>query len=116
MRAASRCCSGSRGARDDAADAALNAAVAAIEAAAFRLATFKSKPKPRAALARIDIALGGKLADLDCTLATAAGNNIARWLTALPPNILDAAGYRRFLQDFARQLRLEVPSSTARRN
>ena len=48
-----------------AAAAALLAAVAALEAAAFRLATFKSKPKPRRRLARIDIAATGKLRDLD---------------------------------------------------
>ena len=40
------------------------------------------------------------------TLATAAGNNLARWLTALPPNTLDARGYRRLLQEFARRLKL----------
>jgi leucyl aminopeptidase len=89
-----------------AADAAFHATVAAIEAAAFRLAAFKSKPKARTALARIDVAAAGKLADLNLTLASAAGNNIARWLTALPPNSLDAAAYRRVLQDFARHLRL----------
>ncbi|HEX4151727.1 MAG TPA: leucyl aminopeptidase family protein [Steroidobacteraceae bacterium] len=91
----------------EAAQAALNAAVAAFEAAAFRLASFKSKPKPRPALARIDIATAAKLADLAFTLATAAGNNIARWLTALPPNTLDAAGYRRLLQELARHLGLD---------
>jgi leucyl aminopeptidase len=90
----------------EAADAALNAAVAALEAAAFRLAAFKNNPKPRAALARIDIVAAGKLPDLDVTLAGSAGNNIARWLTALPPNTLDAAAYRRVLKDFARHLRL----------
>ena len=89
-----------QGCADDTADAALNAAVAAIEAAAFRFATFKNKPKPRAVLARIDIASAVKLTDLKLTLATAAGNNIARWLTALPPNILNAAGYRLILQDW----------------
>jgi leucyl aminopeptidase len=89
-----------------AADATLLATIAAVEAAAFRFATFKSKPKPRSAFTRIDIAGAGKLAELDVTLATSAGNNIARWLTALPPNTLDAAAYRRVLQDFARQLHL----------
>ena len=57
VRARSRSCCGSRAATASRADAALHAAVAAIQAAAFRLATFKSKPKPRTALARIDIAL-----------------------------------------------------------
>ncbi len=95
-----------QGCDPDAAAAALVAAVAALEAAVFRFATFKSKPKPRRRLARIDIAAGGKLRDLDLALATAAGNNIARWLTALPPNTLDAAVYRRLTKDFAQSLGL----------
>ncbi len=96
-----------QGCDSQAAQAALNAAVAAFEAAAFRLASFKSKPKPRPVLARLDIATAEKVADLNFTLATAAGNNIARWLTALPPNTLDAAGYRRLLREFARHLGLD---------
>ena len=95
-----------QGCAQEAADAALNAAIAALEAAAFRFATFKSKPKPRSSLARIDLAASKKLPELDLTLASAAGNNIARWLTALPPNTLDAAAYRRLLQDLARRLGL----------
>jgi leucyl aminopeptidase len=95
-----------QGFAQEAADAALNATIAALEAAAFRFATFKSKPKPRAVLARIDLAAAKQLPGLDLTLASAAGNNIARWLTALPPNTLDAAAYRRLLQDFARRLGL----------
>jgi leucyl aminopeptidase len=87
------------------ADAALIAAVAAFEAAAFRLASFKSKPKPRPALAGIDIA--ARLADLDFTVASSGGNNLARWLTALPPNTLDAAGYRRLVKELAAHLGLE---------
>jgi leucyl aminopeptidase len=88
------------------AHASLIATLAAFEAAAFRLASFKSKPKPRPALAHIDIATTG-LADLDFTLASSAGNNLARWLTALPPNTLDAAGYRRLVQQLARHLGLD---------
>ncbi|HWX79022.1 MAG TPA: leucyl aminopeptidase family protein [Steroidobacteraceae bacterium] len=86
------------------ADAAGAAAIAALQAAAFRFATFKSKPKKRALLARIDVR--GRLPELDRTLASAAGNNLARWLTALPPSTLDAKAYRRLLQQFARRLRL----------
>jgi leucyl aminopeptidase len=89
-----------------AANATLNATIAALEAAAFRFASFKSKPKTRARLTRIDIAAKGKLPDLDLTLATAAGNNLARWLTALPPNTLDARGYRRILQELSRRLKV----------
>ncbi len=90
----------------ESAQPALLAIVAAVQAAAFRFATFKSKPKPRTALARIDLAPVGRLTDLDATLASCAGNNIARWLTALPPSTLNAAAYRRLLQDLARRLRL----------
>ncbi len=90
-----------------AAAAALLATVAALEAAVFQFATFKSHPKPRHPPARIDIATSDPLQDLDLTLATAAGNNLARWLTALPPNTLDAAGYRRLLQDLANHLNLK---------
>jgi leucyl aminopeptidase len=89
-----------------AAEATLMTAVAALEAAAFRFATFKSKPKTRARLLRIDIAHREKLPDLDLTLATAAGNNLARWLTALPPSALDAGLYRRLLKQFAQRLKL----------
>jgi leucyl aminopeptidase len=95
------------GCAKDAVHAALHATVAALEAAAFRFAAFKSNPKPHHPPARIDIAAAEKLADLDLTLATAAGNNLARWLTALPPNTLDAAGYRRLLQELARRLDLD---------
>jgi leucyl aminopeptidase len=88
------------------AHAAFHAMVAALQAAAFRFENFKSKPKSAAPPARIDIAAAEKLADLDVTLASSAGNNLARWLTALPPNVLDAAGYRRLLQELAGQLGL----------
>jgi leucyl aminopeptidase len=94
-----------QGCAAEAANATLSAAIAALEAAAFRFATFKSKPKARAQLTRIDVAAGRKLPELDLALATAAGNNLARWLTALPPNTLDARGYRRLLQDLARHLK-----------
>jgi leucyl aminopeptidase len=88
------------------ANAAGAAAVAALQAAAFHFAAFKSKPKKRAPLERIDLARSGELPDLDMTLASAAGNNLARWLTALPPNTLDARAYRRLLQQFAQRLKM----------
>jgi leucyl aminopeptidase len=95
-----------QGCREENAAGFICALVAGLEAAAFRFASFKSKPKPHTPLAQIDIAFAGKLADLELTLATAGGNNLARWLTALPPNMLDAAGYRRLLRDFAAHLKL----------
>lgn len=95
-----------QGCSEPAASAVLNANVAALQAAAFRFAGFKSDPKPYRPPARIDIVSDEKVADLEVTLATAAGNNLARWLTALPPNVLDAAGYRDLLRQFARHLDL----------
>jgi len=95
-----------RGCTQTARDATLHALIAALEAAAFRFASFKSKPKAHVALAHIDIAAPG-LRDLDLTLATSAGNNLARWLTALPPNTLDAAGYRQLLKALAGRLKLD---------
>jgi leucyl aminopeptidase len=96
-----------RGAGADAAAAAAQALIAALQAAAMPLPSFKSKPPRRARLAGIDLLLGAKLPGLRQELAAAAGANLARWLTALPPNLLDAANYRRFLQRLARELRLE---------
>lgn len=84
----------------------LYACLAALQAAAFRFTNYKSTPQAPGSLARIDIAVVGKLPDLDLTMATAGGNNLARWLTALPPSILDAAGYRRLARQFARRLGL----------
>ncbi|MEL6870122.1 MAG: leucyl aminopeptidase family protein [Pseudomonadota bacterium] len=37
------------------------------------------------------------------TLATARGNCLARWLTALPPNLLDAAGYREVAEKLSKK-------------
>jgi len=88
------------------AEATFNTIVAALEAAAFRFATFKSKPKARTPLTHIDLARREKLPGLDVTLAGAAGNNLARWLTALPPSALDAGAYRRLLKQFAQRLRV----------
>jgi leucyl aminopeptidase len=96
----------SQGCDPAAAGAQLLALVAALQAAAFPLASFKSKPKARARLAGIDVAGIVAAGELEQSLATAAGNNLARWLTALPPNVLDAARYRRLLQEFARKLGL----------
>jgi leucyl aminopeptidase len=93
---------------DDAgADQALLALLAALQAAAFPLPSFKSKPKRSTRLRGIDVAHRGKLAGLERSQAGSGGNNLARWLTALPPNELDARGYRRHLQAFASRHGLE---------
>jgi len=95
-----------QGCESGAADLALHAALAALEAAAFRFESFKSKPRARTLLKRIDIARRGKLPEFDLTLATSAGNNLARWLTALPPSTLNALNYRRLLRQLAQRLKV----------
>ena len=62
--------------------------------AAFRLPAFRRKTAkpPRLATIRL-LGLDGRI-DADRVEAEAAGNNLARWLTALPPNVGDARALR----------------------
>lgn len=84
---------------DDAARLATHL-TAAVLAASFSLAGFKSKPRrPRIRSLRI-LGLNEQL-DLRRIEAEANGNNLARWLTAMPPNKLDAAEYVKFLRHLA---------------
>ncbi len=102
----------SHGGETGAAAEALLALVAAVLAAAFPLESFKSSPKPATRLGEVHLAVGRagtafiSSERLATVLATAAGNNLARWLTALPPNVLDASAYVRLLRSFARELGL----------
>ncbi|MEJ0007368.1 MAG: hypothetical protein WDM77_13635 [Steroidobacteraceae bacterium] len=48
------------------------------------------------------VLVGGSL-DLERIQITAAANGLARWLTALPPNKLDAGGYQRVVRELARR-------------
>jgi leucyl aminopeptidase len=86
----------------DAELAVLESLLSAALACAAPMPEMKSKATPAHALARIDIAAP----DADAfkqSMAIAAGNHLARWLAALPPNLLDTAGYRRALQEIARR-------------
>jgi leucyl aminopeptidase len=77
------------------ADAALRTVLAAAEAAALDLPAFKSEPRKRAArLQAVTLFGSGPTLALGETRARAFGNNVARWLTALPPNRLTPAAYR----------------------
>ena len=76
-------------------------AVSAVLAAAFALPEYKSKPSPAKIRSVRLIGLDTQV-DLDRVRAEAHGNNLARWLTALPPNKLDAAGYADMLRDLAK--------------
>ena len=78
---------------------------AAIAAHSFHLPTAKSrKPKdpPPHRVERVDV-FGAEGAPVKRWQATAEGTNLVRHLAALPPNVLDAAGYRRLLGQLARR-------------
>jgi len=77
------------------------AAVAAALAAGFNLPQFKSETAPEVIRSIRVLGLDEKI-DLSRTIAEASGNNLARWLTALPPNKLDAVNYAVMLKDLAR--------------
>ncbi len=114
----------------------LAALLAAALAQSFRLPAFRSAPRKSRALRRI-LLLGAPPAeprramrksagrgstrrgvtrvepasarlDLDFELAAARGNNLVRWLTAMPPNLLDSRHYHQALQQLARQHRLQM--------
>lgn len=94
---------------------AAEAVVAALLVGAFRLPAAKSKPAPPPALAEIRLLGLDRKLDLRRTAAAARGNNLARWLTALPGNALTPGSYRRRLEKLAesRAWRLEFLDETA---
>lgn len=77
----------------------LDAVVSAVLAAVAPMPKFKSDVAPRESrLATITLLDEAVVLDTNRLLAAAEGNHLARWLTALPPNRLDAAGYRGLLE------------------
>lgn len=87
-------------------DRILLAIAAAAAAAAFRLPSFKSKA-PRRRFRSLKLFAPAPRLDLGALLAGAAGNNIARWFTALPPNRLTAADYRNAIGQLAAEHSLD---------
>ncbi|MBN1240399.1 MAG: leucyl aminopeptidase family protein [Gammaproteobacteria bacterium] len=81
--------------------------VAAAEAAAFKLPSFKTEDYPRQAelesVALLDVK---PRIELERILAEATGNNLARWLTAMPPNRLTAGTYRHMAETLAKRYSL----------
>lgn len=78
-------------------------AVVAAACAVAPLPDFKAKRSPAPALDSIYIYDLPARQDFSVTLATAAGNNLARELTALPPNHLTPALYLKRVKALARQ-------------
>jgi len=75
--------------------------LAAALAAGFNLPAFKSKPTPQRFKSLRLIGLDRKI-DTRRVAAEAQGNNLARWLTTLPPNLLTAERYAGLARDLAR--------------
>jgi leucyl aminopeptidase len=89
---------------DEARTVLLKQLVAAAEAAAFEMPSLKSKPQKRSARLRQLTLLGiSSRLDLGDCEAEALGNNVARWFTALPPNLGSAAAYRDAIRQLAEQ-------------
>lgn len=84
---------------------ALESFLAAVLAGSADLPTLKSKRQPPAAVEAITLC--SETADIDISRAIALdrGNHVARWLTTLPPNVLDSASYRRAVATLARRHR-----------
>lgn len=86
---------------DDEQVALTGVVLAAALAKAFSMPSYKSK-KAKAAIKNIRIlGLAGK-ADFSRIKAEANGNNLARWLTAMPPNMLDAVNYADLAKSLAK--------------
>ena len=86
----------------DVAEQLLLDVVSAAQALAFPMPSFKSQAAKPAIKALRLLALERKL-DLDRIKAEALGNNLARWLTALPANVLDAPTYIALLKELAKE-------------
>ncbi|MCS6947845.1 MAG: hypothetical protein NZM12_09535, partial [Steroidobacteraceae bacterium] len=81
--------------------------VLALLTQAFELPRFTGRRRERRAAPLRSIAVdGASRRALERWAAAARAQNLARWLTALPPNKMDARGYRRTLARLVRTHRL----------
>lgn len=89
-------------------DAILSAVVRAVEASAFALPTYRSKRnEPPIRPSKLKIFKVDKRQPVSQLNGGAMGNNVARWLTALPPNKLTAASYRTIARELASRYSLK---------
>ncbi len=87
--------------------AALDALLAAALAHAFALPSWRAAKGRERALRRV-VLLNHVALDTRYGAAVARGTNLARWLTSLPPNVLDARSYRTAIAMLARAHALEL--------
>ncbi len=81
-------------------DAWLAALAAAIMAGTAPLPQLKTKPDKKS-LPTLTLVTEAPLTAFNTTVATQAGNHLARWLTTQPPNLLNAESYRKALISLA---------------
>jgi leucyl aminopeptidase len=93
--------------RGAAADANLEALIAASLAQAFQLPAMRAPARDERPLQKV-VLLGSHTVDTRFAAAVARGTNLTRWLTALPPNVLDAQAYRAAITRLARAHRLKL--------
>ena len=91
------------GLEGEASVAALEALLAASLAATAPMPVMKSKDAKRPVSGAFTLLNDGSPLDASRTIAIDRGNHLARWLTALPPNVLNTSGYTRALRDLARR-------------
>jgi leucyl aminopeptidase len=80
---------------------------AALSAHCFQMPSAKASKVGPPPVPAIDI-IGASKLDLRRVTATAEATNLVRHLTALPPNVLDASGYRRLLGALSRRHGLKL--------
>ena len=85
----------------DDSETVVNNILAAALAAAFALPSYKSKPGSATIRSVRLLGLADRL-DTSRTEAEAAGNNLARWLATMPPNMLDAIRYAELARELAK--------------
>ncbi len=85
------------------AERSCEALVAALLAAYFPMPNYKSKPDQPTRLNEVHIYGHASTAGYARTIAEARGNNLARYLTALPPNELTPGNYRWRIEKLARE-------------
>jgi leucyl aminopeptidase len=91
----------------EAARRGLEALLSAALAQARALPSFRAHTARRRPRLRIEL-VGGTDLDVARTEVTSRANHLARWLTALPPNELNASSYRRGIAQLARAHGLQM--------
>ena len=84
-----------------AAEEGTDALLAAALASAFQMPAFRSRKSEDEPIRRLSL-LGAAKVDIPYAAAAARGTNLVRWLTALPPNMLDARGYHATIAKLAK--------------